>query len=172
MKKVNPDASNFKVEGATLIFRNFSGEATNYNRKGDQNFSVLLSEDDAQMLLKDGWNVKRLKPREDDPEHYEQPYLQVKVNYEGKYPPIVVLITSSGKLRLTEDTVNQLDWTRIANADLIITPYYYNSPTYGEGLSAYLKTLYVTVQEDELDKKYADIPYINNSEPVIPFDLA
>lgn len=148
------------IEGAELIFKNFQGKQGDFNEEGNRNFGVLLDEDLAVQLESDGWNVKRLKPREDDPEQYEQPWLPCKVKY-GAYPPVVVLINSSGKIRLDEETVGQLDWSRIKNADLIIRPY--NYPAIAgrpAGVSAYLKALYVTIEEDKLESKYADVPYI------------
>lgn len=157
--------SNIKIEGARLIFKNFNGkENPPYNKAGDRNFGVLLDDDLAEDLAKDGWRVKYRPPREDG---YEQAWLPVKVKY-NKYPPIVVLINSNGKIRLDEDTVGQLDWTRIQNADMIINPYEYpamldkaGNVIREAGVSAYLKSLYVTVQEDDLDLKYADIPEIS-----------
>lgn len=166
--------SNIKIEDGRLIFKNFQGkENLPYNRAGERNFGVLLDEDLAVQLKADGWNVKRRPPREDD--GYEQPWLPVKVRY-GIYPPIIVLITSNGKMRLEEDTVDQLDWTIIKKADMIIRPYPYDAMIgkNGEeirpaGIAAYVKSLYITVQEDDLALKYADIPDIENgstdSEP-------
>lgn len=160
--------SNIKIEGAKLIFKNFNGkENLPYNKAGDRNFGVLLDDDLAKRLEADGWRVKYRPPREDD--GYEQAWLPVKVKY-NKYPPIVNLINSNGKIRLNEDTVGQLDWTRIQNADMIINPYEYpemldkqGNVIREAGISAYLKSLYVTVMEDDLDLKYADIPEINEN---------
>lgn len=82
----------------------------------------------------------------------------------GKIPPIIILITSDGKIKLDEETVGQLDWTRIKNADMIIRPYNYPARSgRPAGVSAYLKCLYVTVAEDDLATKYADIPFIDSS---------
>lgn len=161
--------SNIKIEGARLIFRNFKGEASDYNAKGNRNFGVLLDDDLAKDLKDDGWNVKHLKPRDDDPDRYAQPWLSVKVKF-GKIPPIAVLINSRGRKNLTEDTIEQLDWTSIENCDLVIRPYNYPE-TNGRpaGVSAYLKAIYVTIQEDEFAGKYADIPSLDDEEE-LPFD--
>ena len=57
---------NVTIEGARLIFRNFSGrEVPGYNRAGDRNFCVVLDPETADMLEADGWNVKRKEPREE-----------------------------------------------------------------------------------------------------------
>lgn len=168
-KDIKNNVSNIKIEGGRLIFKNFQGkEDLPYNREGNRNFGVLLDDNLADQLKADGWNVKYRPPRQDD--DYRQPWLPIKVNYRVKpnmAPPIIVLINSHGKLRLTEETVGQLDWTQIKNADMIIRPYNYpamldkkGNEIRPAGISAYVKSLYVTVQEDDLAAKYADIPDI------------
>lgn len=150
--------SNIKIEGARMIFKNFRGLKTDFNDEGNRNFGVLIDDEMAEDLKADGWNVKYRPPRDDDPEQHMQAWLPVKVKY-GKIPPTVVLITSRGKMRLDEETVGQLDWTQIRNADMIIRPFNYPAtPKRQAGVSAYLKALYVTVIEDDLAIKYADIP--------------
>lgn len=151
---------NLTIRGAKLILKNFQGKVNEYNKDGRRTFGILLSDEDAEAMLQDGWGVKFLKPRPDDPEQYQQPWLKVEASYRN-FPPLVYLITSAGKVRLTEETIGQLDWTAIDNVDIIINPYYYE-PFAGNpaGIKAYLKTLYVTVQEDDLAAIYADIPDI------------
>ena len=145
------------MEGVRIIFRNFAGKEGQYNREGDRNFAVLLDDGVAEQLEKGGWNVKRLRPREDDEEPHEQPYLPVSVNFRGR-PPRVVMMTAKSKKRtiLDEETVDVLDWADIANVDLIIRPYEWvvNGKT---GIKAYLQSIYVIINEDELELKYADV---------------
>lgn len=145
---------NIRIEGARIGFRNFSGEEGRFNPKGRRNFCVFLEEDIAKDMEKEGWNVKWLQPREEGDE--PQAYLQVKVVF-GKIPPKIVLVTMRGKTRLDEDTVNILDWAEIQNVDLVIHPYNWevNGNT---GVSAYIKTMYVTLREDEFESKYYDVP--------------
>lgn len=152
--------NNITIEDAQLIFRNFSGAKTDFNEEGNRNFGVLLDDELADQLAEDGWNVKHLRPREDDPEQHEQAWLPIKVKF-GHIPPIIQMITSRGRVKLDEDTVGQLDWTSIERADLIVRPYNYPG-FHGRpaGVSAYVKCLYVTIYEDELSRKYSDIPEI------------
>lgn len=144
----------FSIEGAKIVFRNFSGKEGKFNPAGRRNFSVLLAPDLANALLADGWNVKFLAPREEG--DIPQAYLSVRVAFEG-YPPKIVLITSRGKTVLGEDDVNILDWAEIANVDLIIRPYTWEIQG-KTGISAYLKAMYVTIVEDEFERKYANCP--------------
>lgn len=141
------------MENVRIIFRNFAGREGMYNREGDRNFCVLLDNETAEAMERDGWNVKYLKPREDEEE--EQPYLQVSVNFKGR-PPRVVMITSRGRTTLHEDEVEILDWADIRMVDLIVRPYEWavNGKT---GIKAYLQSIFVTIDEDELELKYADV---------------
>lgn len=149
--------SNVLMEGVRILFRNFSGKEGQYNREGDRNFAVLLDDKVANDMNADGWNVKWLKPREveaGEDEHADA-YLTVTVGYKGR-PPQVVMITSRGRTFLGEDEVSVLDWADIRNVDLIVRPY--NWDVNGkQGIKAYLKSIYVTIEEDELERKYADV---------------
>lgn len=146
------------MENVQLIFRNFEGKEGQYNRAGDRNFGVLLEEEIAQAMAEDGWNVKRLKLRDDeeDPNAIPQPWLSVSVGFDKGKPPRVVEITSRGKEYLTEDTVKELDWVDIQNVDLIIAPYHWEVNG-NQGIKAYLRSIYVTIDEDELELKYAEM---------------
>ena len=146
--------SNIVIENTRIGFRNFSGEAGKYNPAGRRNFCVFLDPEMSKVLQDDGWNVRWLQPRDgnDDP----TPYLQVAVSFDN-IPPKVVLITSSGKTVLDESSVNILDWAEIDTVDLIIRPY--NWTVNGtSGVKAYVKSMYVTIVEDEFESKYYDVP--------------
>lgn len=151
-----PQDNTVVMEGVRIIFRNFSGKEGQYNREGDRNFAVLLDDTVAAALAEDGWNVKWLKPREDDEaEEPPQAYLQVSVNFKGR-PPRVVLITSRGRTNLDESQVDDLDWAEIKNVDLIIRPYEW-VVNQKSGIKAYLQSIYVTIEEDILELKYGDL---------------
>lgn len=147
--------NNIVMEGARIGFKNFSGKEGQYNPPGRRNFCVFF--DDKKLvdkLIEDGWNVRFLKPREDGDE--PQPYLQVTVSYKN-FPPKIVLITSQGKTTLDEEDLGMLDWAEIKNVDLIIRPY--NWEVNGKnGVKAYVKSMYITIEEDEFESKYFDVP--------------
>lgn len=147
-------------ENVRLCFRNFSGNEGRFNPKGRRNFCILLDSDKAEELKSDGWNVKYLKPRDEDED--PQAYLQITVKYRGQdgavtRPPKVYLISSKGKTLLDEDNVGILDWADFENVDLIIRSY--NWELNGRsGKKAMLKTLMAKIVEDELEAKYSNVP--------------
>lgn len=145
------------MEGVKIVFRNFEGKEGQYNKKGDRNFAVLLDDQVAEAMANDGWNVKWLKPREDaDEDETPQAYLPVALKYDAGRPPRVVQITSRGRTNLGESEVDVLDWVDIINVDLIVRPYTWevNGKT---GVKAYLQAIYVTIEEDPLEQKYAEL---------------
>lgn len=147
---------NIVIENARIGFLNFSGEEGKFNPKGRRNFCVFLDHDLGLTLEEDGWNVRWLRPREEDEDDVEQAYLQVAVSFEN-IPPKILMITSGGKTIMTDETIGLLDWAEIENVDLIIRPYNWdvNGKT---GVKAYAKSMYVTIREDEFAHKYNDIP--------------
>lgn len=142
------------MEGVRIIFRNFSGREGQYNREGDRNFAVLLDDKVANAMAEDNWNVKWLRPRNEDEEETPQAYLPIAVNFKGR-PPRIVLVTSRGRTHLDEDSIEMLDWADIINVDLIVRPYEWTVNN-KSGIKAYLQSLYVTIEEDALEMKYAE----------------
>lgn len=146
--------NNIIIQGARLVFRNFSGKEGKFNPAGNRNFCVLLDPDLADKMQSDGWNVRWLNPRDED--ESPQGYIQVTVSFKNR-PPKIFLVTSHGKTRMEEDSVDILDWAEIANADLKIRPYEWEV-TGKKGIKAYCDSLFVTIVEDELDFKYSNTP--------------
>lgn len=148
------------MEGVDIFYLNFEGKEGQYNKEGDRNFAVGLPEDVAAAMAADGWNIKRTKVREEDlaenPDAVGRPWLPVAVEYRKGKPPKIVQITSRGKTVLTEDMVALLDAADIQNCDLIVAAsnWEVNNNT---GVKAYLRSMFVTIEEDELELKYADL---------------
>lgn len=167
-----PQDNTVVLEDVELIFRNFTGEEGMYNREGERSFAVKLDQENADILVKDGWNVKTLRQREED--EFPQPYIAVSVEYDKGRPPTVVMITSRGRTLLDKETVEALDNVDIEKADLILRPYDWNVNG-NSGRKAYLQALYLTVNEDPLALKYGDIatvkgPMMERTGPYVPSD--
>jgi len=145
-----PGMKNVTIENCRIAFRNFAGNADKFNPPGSRNFALLLTEKDAEDMARLGWNVKYLKPRDDEPQG--QAFIKVKLSYDKK-PPKVILVTSRGKTYIDEDTVNSLDWVDIETADITLNPYEWDVNG-NAGVTAYVKTLVIQVVEDYLEMKW------------------
>ena len=155
------------MEDVTVLpgsWRNFSGKEGPYNREGDRNFAILLPTDVARRMSQDGWNVKVTKPQ--DGEDEGNPYLSIAVSYKGR-PPEIYVLSSKGRVKLTEDEVNILDWANYDTADLIVSPYEWQVQE-NRGIKAYLQKMFVTIKEDALDLKYAELDKQNQAPPTSP----
>lgn len=150
MAKVN----NINIEGAIIIWKNFSGERDKFN-PGKRGFSVVI--DDAVMadeLKQEGWNVKE-RPLQEGADASEQEWtLPVKLNM-NRYTQ-VWLIVGNHKTLLDEDTVAQLDVVDFVDCDISIRPYEWEMSG-RTGITAYVDSMYVTIRENKFAEKYADL---------------
>lgn len=141
------NVNNVVIEGANIWARNFKGEEhLPYNPKGRRNFCLSLDPELAKDMIDEGWNVKY--------DRDDQPYIPVAVSYD-KYPPKIYKVTSRGKTLLDEDLVGDLDDDEIVNVDLILRPYCWDVNG-SSGVKAYVKDMYVTIQENALSDKYGN----------------
>lgn len=151
--------NNIVIENARIGFRNFSGKEGKFNPEGRRNFCVFIEKELGEQLERDGWNVRWLDPKDEGND--KQAYLQVSVSFDVM-PPKIILISSKGKTVMDESSVGILDWAEIKQTDLIIRPYNWTiqAKTKNEksGVKAYIKSMYVTIAEDEFEKKYYDVP--------------
>lgn len=153
-RRVSQDRNGcYTFHNAKIIFRNFSGEASTYNRAGDRNFGIVIDDQTvAQALTNDGWAVKPLKSRDEDAE--QRYFIKVTVRFDN-IPPKVFKICGKVKTQLDEEAVGSLDFDELSNIDVTISPSKWDVNG-NHGIKAYLKTMYVTLVEDELASKYAD----------------
>lgn len=138
-------------EDHPITFRNFEGREGMYNAAGNRNFCLVLTPQEAEILTNDGWNIKTQDPKEEG----DLPFFYVQVSARwGFKPPMIIMITSKGRTVLNENTVGILDAVDIAKVDVIIRPRDWSNATGAAGRKAYLKTMFVTIDEDELMMKY------------------
>lgn len=148
----NQQLPTVRIDEAEILFRNFAGAEQPFNKAGDRNFCLLLPEELANQMVTDGWNVKTLVAKEEG--DVDRPYVQVAVKY-GIKPPRIVVIAGDVRTDITEDMVAMLDYAEIEKVDLIITPYAWRiEASNTSGIKAYLKTMFVTIYQDELVQKY------------------
>ena len=141
-----------QIDNARIIFRNFSGEGSKYNRKGDRNFSVVIDDQDlADRLIEDGWNIKIRPPREDGDVPFMHLPVKIKFNERG---PRVYLQTGTAKVLLDEDSIECLDNIDISNVDLDIRPYDWELDDGKTGRTAYLQGGCVTQEVDRFSPHY------------------
>lgn len=140
-----------QIDDARIIFRNFSGAPSKFNREGDRNFAVIIPEQEiADALIAEGWNVKIKPPREDGDTPFM--YLPVKIKFNDRGPR-VYLKSGSNIIRLDEESISCLDNVDIISVDLDIRPYDWDVNGM-EGRTAYLKSIQVTQEVDRFYDQY------------------
>jgi hypothetical protein len=170
---INPRNGMLKIEDARIIFRNFAGAGSTFNREGDRNFALVIpTEEIAEMLINDknadgaGWNVK-IKPSNEEGEPPRM-NMMVKVKFNDNGPNIYL---KSGKamIRITEDKVKMLDNIRIQSVDLDIRPY--DSIVNGKAYrTAYLAGMKVIQAIDRFTEEYEEYMQANSDEDELPFN--
>ena len=145
-----------QIDDARIIYRNFAGVGSKFNREGDRNFAVVIpNKDMADDLLNRGWNVKIKPPRDEDDEPFM--FLPVKIKFNDRGPN-VYLRSGSRDVKLNEDTIECLDNIDILSVDLDIRPYNWevNGKT---GRTAYLHAIHVTQEVDRFADRFASEEY-------------
>ena len=145
-----------QIDDARIIYRNFAGAPSKFNREGDRNFAVVIDDQDiAEALTEKGWNVKIKPPREEGDEPFM--FLPVKVKFNDRGPKVYLQNSLGGRNRVTldEDTVGILDNVDITNVDLDVRPYDWD--VQGKtGRTAYLQSICVTQEVDRFLDRYAE----------------
>lgn len=149
-----------QIDDARIIYRNFSGLGSKFNREGDRNFSIVIDDQNvADALIEAGWNVK-IKNRGADEDPFMHLPVKVKFNDRG---PTVYLKSGSALNKLDEESVECLDHIDILSVDLDIRPYDWiiHEGTINEksGRTAYLQSIHVTQQVDRFAERYSAEEY-------------
>lgn len=142
-----------QIDDVRIIYRNFSGLGSKYNREGDRNFSVVIDNQDlADSLVEAGWNVKIRPPREEGDIPFMHLPVKVKFNDRG---PTIYLKTGSVLNKLDEESIDCLDHVDILGVDLDIRPYDWEVNGKA-GRTAYLQSIHVTQKVDRFAERYTD----------------
>lgn len=154
MKITYADRGVLQIDDARIVYRNFSGVGSMYNKAGERNFSVVIPDEGIYNELKSkGWNVKRREPQ--DPNDTPFMTLPVKVKFNS-YGPNVYLVTNGVQRELDESTVGTLDRVDILCVDLDIRPYAWEDGP-RSGTSAYLNAIRVTQDIDRFAAQYNEV---------------
>ena len=154
MKISNGPRGSLIVDDARIIFRNFAGAQTQFNRAGDRNFALVIDNvDDATKLKDAGWNIKIKPPRDED----DTPlmFLPVKVKFNDRGPN-VYLKSGDNFRELSEETVDTLDNIEIISCDMDIRAFDWTMPSGMTGRTAYLDAITVHQQIDRFKARYLD----------------
>lgn len=159
----NKRIPNLYIEDADILpggFRNFSGRGDKYNKEGYRNFNIAIDDPVfASELLRDGWNLREMKRRdEDDPSEQPRYKLNIAVSFRQLrgLPPMKVYLYSGGrKTELDEETIGMLDYAEYRTADLTVRPrIWIDEKTGEEKVKAYLQEMHVVVQAGKWAEKY------------------
>lgn len=153
-------------------FKNFSGTKFGGNG-GSKAFCVSISEELADKLVADGWNVKQTKP---DEEGNVKPFLSIYVSFNpaGTTPekkkfrdPIAWLMSENETLKLDDVSIVGLDEEKITYAKLDI------KPVWGKKVGkwqAYLAVGYFFVEMDDPFANDPDVLKYKSKQDEVPFN--
>lgn len=142
-----------QIDDARIIYRNFSGIGSKYNREGDRNFAVVIPDQDvADELIDKGWNVKIKPPRDEDDDPFM--YLPVKVKFNDRGPN-AYLVSGRKMNKLDEESISILDDVDILSVDLDLRPYDWDVNG-KQGRTAYLQSIKVTQEIDRFAERFAE----------------
>ena len=145
-----------QIDDARIIYRNFAGAGSKYNREGDRNFAVIIPEKEmADALIAEGWNVKIKPPRDEDEEPFMFLPIKVKFNDRG---PNAYLQTGARMNRLDEESIACLDDVDIISVDMDVRPYDWEVNGKA-GRTAYLQSIKVIQEIDRFAARYAEEEY-------------
>lgn len=139
------------IENTRFIFvTNFSGDPSrdNYGSSERKANIIIPSQEQADKLALDGFNVKVTRPREGyEDEFVLEYYISIKLNFDSRRPPNVYLVKDGrNPVRLDKETVKEIDHARVSNVNVVCNPYY--NERRGTR-SLYVQTMYVEVNSDD-----------------------
>lgn len=164
------EGNKLKVENLRnrdIIYRNFSGKPSQYNRNGNLKFSLVIDPAIAPKLQREGWNVKSRPSKNDDGEEFCT--LEVRVRFDLSFArPKIRQFTRGGSIVINEHNVGNFDDAEFETADIVLRQYAWTNPAGESGISAQLSEMYVRLNEGVLAEKWGDMGGEDNG---LPFDF-
>lgn len=141
-----------QIDEAKIVYRNFAGAGSKFNREGDRNFAVVIEDEAvANELINDGWNIKIKPPRDEDDAPFM--YLPVKVKFNDRGPSVYLKPGNANPVKLDEESIACLDEIDILSVDLDIRPFDWEVNG-KSGRTAYLQSIHVTQEVDRFAARY------------------
>lgn len=166
--KSNPNKDTndlLKIDGARIMFPNFSGAPDAFNKQGGKRYFTVKIDDQeiADALLAEGWNVKIKAPREEGGDPFMN--LKVNVNFSGYRPPVVYLVSGENVRPLDEESIDILDGIAIASADMDLRAYDWTNARGESGRTAYLNAIRVYQNMEFVDRFTREYEHMDEEIP-------
>jgi len=148
----------FEARNAYIFWTNFRGEANQFGNSA-RNFNLAITPELGKILLEKGWRVRERLSDMNDPESEALFFINIKVNMNSAYPPIISLYSEfkgkRTKRALEIESIGELDRIDIAQCDFAVNAY--ESPQFPGKISGYLQKLSaIQVPDIEFGGKYDD----------------
>ena len=157
-KFIFDDKGGFEVRNAYIFWTNFRGEANKFGNTA-RNLNLAITPEVGKMLLKQGWRVRERLSDMTDPDSDVLFFVNIKVNMNSAYPPIISLYSEfkgkRTKRALEIESIGELDRIDIAECDFSVNAY--ESKQYPGKITGYLQKLNaIQVPDIEFGGKYDD----------------
>jgi hypothetical protein len=139
------------LQDAQLLFPNFSGAPTEYNKAGDRNACVLIDDALAARLADIGWNIRIGKSS--DPDVVPGKFISFTVKTDSKFPPRLWLVRPGRRPELmAPEEYNILDFARFQSVSLKINQYIWQEKP--QKVSGFLEEGFFELMPDPLHDRY------------------
>ena len=171
---LDADRVNFEV-----LFSNLEGRKDQFNSNGERTFRLKFNDPEfAQQLSEDGWNIRIYTPKNEDYEPYH--FMTVKTKFredsDNVYQdPEIHLVNSKNDILCGAQNMHDIDMAfanrKVERVDLVLNPYHWVHPGMGngEGITAYIREMWVEIQDSPFASRYADRNNFNTGSEEIPF---
>ncbi len=161
-----------------ILFPNLEGKKDRFNTKGERSFRLKLNDQEfAKALIEDGWNIRIYTPKNEEYDPYY--YMTVKTKFRSDSDnvyrdPEIHLVNSKNDILCGPQNMVDIDAAfisrKVKRVDLILNPYHWvhEGTGSGEGITAYIREMWIEVQESPFANRYADRN--NNFDDEVPFD--